>query len=149
MIFSGTIIGSSILATTVLIFLRACTKPLRMGILGMEKVKIETRMEVDSTLLDPNKISALGIILNELFTNSMKYSFEGKPSGRISFSAKEKTGYLQIEYADDGIPMDPNVDLEHSVGFGLNLISMLIRQLNGKVTLNRISGNHFYIEVPL
>ncbi|TGL56421.1 PAS domain S-box protein [Leptospira ognonensis] len=113
------------------------------------KIKIETMVEVDSLLLDPTKISSLGIILNELITNSMKYSFEGRRSGKISFSAKEKEGYLHIEYSDDGISMDPNVDLEHSVGFGLNLISMMIRQLKGKVTLNRISGNQFYIEVPI
>src|SRR5262249_44205653 len=71
----------------------------------------------------------LGLIVNELLTNSLKYAFPDGRQGRIEIelSREERRGLLS--YRDDGIGLPPGFDLETSSSLGTRLVFMLTRQL--------------------
>ena len=108
----------------------------------------------------------LGLIVNEIVSNSLKYAFKRKDQGRIQIKlcrdnaafennreAFEKQNYRDTEntnfvlaVSDDGAGLPETVNLEAPDTLGLQLISILIDQLNGKLELNRSSGTEFVIQ---
>src|SRR5439155_16493028 len=83
--------------------------------------------------------SRLLIILDELFTNVVKYGYEGRPiEGHIEVNLSLDSGRLVIEFVDDGVPFDPlqstPPDLDQSVeerqlgGVGLAIVRALVEE---------------------
>jgi PAS domain S-box-containing protein len=111
-------------------------------------IKIENH--IDDIILDIKKIMPLGLIINELMTNIMKYAFAGKCSGTISIAAS--SAYTDAEYRasitihDNGIGIPEDVDIENSTGFGMMIVGALIKQLNGSITIKRDNGTKILLE---
>lgn len=94
-------------------------------------VRIEKN--IDDFMIDAKKLSSLGIIINELLTNIMKYAFTGRKSGLIKISASHVNGLARVSVRDDGIGMPEPADFSRAEGFGLQLVEMLTRQLGGSI----------------
>lgn len=111
---------------------------------GYERITIETR--IDDCILDSKILAPAGIIINELLTNAFKYAFNSAEHGRIEISFKRK-GDLEFEiiFRDNGSGMPANVVPGKSEGFGLNLINILVRQMDGTLELIREGGTAFVI----
>jgi two-component sensor histidine kinase len=78
-------------------------------------------------------IVPIGLIFNELISNSLKYAFLEKENGIISISINEiDNSKIQITYSDNGVWKG---DLKNKNGFGLELIDLLTEQLDGTVNL--------------
>jgi PAS domain S-box-containing protein len=107
-------------------------------------VRIETKVEAFE--LSSKALQPLGIIINELVTNIMKYAFEGRPGGTISLSASLKGSRVHIEVRDDGIGLPEGDDFKNSTGFGLMLIRMLTQQLDGELRMLRENGTRVVLE---
>lgn len=105
--------------------------------------------ELDDLSLDARKLQSLGIIMNELLTDIMKYAFKGRAEGRIAISSKRGESSATILVEDDGVGMPPAVDFEHSTGFGLQLVQALTRQLDGEIRIERDKGTRFVLEFPV
>jgi two-component sensor histidine kinase len=108
------------------------------------KVKVETK--VQDFAIDIKEMSSLGIILNEVITNSMKYAFPGNREGTIAVDAARTGKSVRIAIGDDGVGIPDGIGLDTSDGFGFHLISTLSRQLNATVTIEREKGTTFVIE---
>ncbi|MDX1913034.1 MAG: histidine kinase dimerization/phosphoacceptor domain -containing protein [Saprospiraceae bacterium] len=94
------------------------------------RVRIETQL--DELFLDVDTAIPLGLIINELLTNSLKYAFPGERSGVIVVALeKGEKGRLQLRVSDNGIGQDANAQTES--GFGANLVKMLSKKLKGRV----------------
>ncbi|MFP4443100.1 MAG: histidine kinase dimerization/phosphoacceptor domain -containing protein [Spirochaetia bacterium] len=94
-------------------------------------------------------LSILGIILNELVSNSIKHSFAGKTEGIITVSLKKTEGDLCIlTYTDDGNLMDPSVITGSAHGLGLTIITMLGAQI-GRVVYEPEGKNSVTITFSL
>lgn len=91
-------------------------------------------------------VSTLGIILNELITNSMKYAFPERSTGTIELRTRSAGRRFIMEYLDDGVGFPPDCDFEGLDGFGINLIRALVKQLEGTIRLEPGPGAHFEIE---
>ncbi len=102
-------------------------------------VKIEKN--IDDFSVDAKKLSSLGIIINELLTNIMKYAFTGRANGLISISASSADGLARVSVRDDGIGMPEPADVSKAEGFGLQLVEMLTRQLGGSIKCESGIGN--------
>ncbi|MDQ7825929.1 MAG: histidine kinase dimerization/phosphoacceptor domain -containing protein [Candidatus Eremiobacteraeota bacterium] len=111
---------------------------------GKGFVAIEKHIE-DLTL-DANTLSPLGIILNELLTNAMKYAFTGRDKGAISVSLSLKGTHATLIIEDDGVGIPESVDISASTGFGLMLVGMLAEQLRGTIRLEHHRGTKFTLE---
>lgn len=97
--------------------------------------------EVEGHALEIKTLSSLGIIINELITNIVKYAFSEmckEPMIKISFCKKEDDTY-QLSVADNGLGFDLT-KTDHSAGFGLELIQLLTEQLKGTVSFQSENG---------
>ncbi|MEI6054757.1 MAG: histidine kinase dimerization/phosphoacceptor domain -containing protein [Lentisphaerota bacterium] len=110
-------------------------------------ISVEKHIE-DITI--PTKISfSVGIIVNELLTNIMKYAFKGGDKGQVLVSASKKDDKVIIVIQDDGIGMPESVRCNGSKGFGLNLVDMMAKQINGTIHIEHNNGVKFILEFPL
>lgn len=104
----------------------------------MANVKIETQM--DNFDLSPKKLFPLGIIVNELITNIMKYAFIGKESGHVYISLIRTDDIATLTVQDNGIGLPEGFDAATATGFGLMLVGMLAEQLGGSFALHNDAG---------
>ncbi|MEO5500914.1 MAG: histidine kinase dimerization/phosphoacceptor domain -containing protein [Ginsengibacter sp.] len=92
-----------------------------------KKIKIELAME--KLDIDIDTAVPLGLIVNELLTNTIKYAFPDGKEGHVLIKLeKQKSGNLHLEVADNGMGKS---GITKGTGFGTQLISLLTRQLNG------------------
>lgn len=104
---------------------------------------------IDDFIMDVQKIQPLGIIINELLTNIMKYAFVGRDSGLISVSVTEKNEQVTVIIEDNGNGIPENIDFGHSTGFGLMLVGGLTKQINGKIRIERSDITRIILEFGL
>lgn len=103
-----------------------------------EKVKIECVM--DDLELDIDTAVPLGLIVNELLTNAIKYAFP-KVDGVVQVSLKKEQDTLVLEVADNGIGKS-NEQPAQGTGFGTQLVQLLTVQLNGEMKEEVDQGTH-------
>jgi two-component system, sensor histidine kinase PdtaS len=103
------------------------------------RIKVECNMP--KLILDVDTAISIGLITNELLTNSLKYAFENKDKGEIKISMNESDneGGILLKISDNGIgkPVDGKA---HGTGFGTQLINLLTKQLDGKLTYEVNNG---------
>ncbi|MGC1205665.1 MAG: histidine kinase dimerization/phosphoacceptor domain -containing protein, partial [Flavobacteriaceae bacterium] len=103
-----------------------------------EKVKIECAM--DNLELDVDTAVPIGLIVNELLTNALKYAFPENLKGNISISlSKSNPETLTLKVVDNGIGKTAGL-APKGTGFGSQLIKLLTQQLNGKMTEENQNG---------
>ncbi len=103
-----------------------------------EQVKIALAM--DQLELDIDTAVPIGLIVNELLTNSLKYAFPNKTKGKIEISlTKSDAGTLNLKVADNGVGKKQGV-APKGTGFGSQLIALLTQQLNGKMLEENQNG---------
>jgi len=88
--------------------------------------------EICSINVDYDSCIALGLILNELLTNSAKYAFKDTAHPKVDVKMFEKDGNCCFIYSDNGVGLD-NSTLTESTGFGYEFISEFARSLNKSV----------------
>ncbi len=98
---------------------------------------VKINLAIGDIILDAKKLSALGIIINELLTNIMKYAFIGRLDGLITVSATLKEEKVCIIVQDNGNGIPVNISFENSTGFGLMLVGMLSKQIKGTISIDR------------
>jgi len=103
-----------------------------------QMVKMEK--DVQDFILDVKRLQPLGIIINELLTNIMKYAFKGKDSGLIIVSVSKNNNHVMVSIIDDGIGIPESISFANSTGFGLQLVYALAQQLDGSIRIERVNG---------
>ena len=98
------------------------------------------KKDIDDFQLNSKQLIPIGIIVNEILTNIMKYAFVDKSAGIIEFNLKEHKGNVTISVRDNGIGLPDGFDIEKQKGFGIMLIKMLAQQLNGSFTIVNNNG---------
>ncbi|UKN00519.1 hypothetical protein K6119_12330 [Paracrocinitomix mangrovi] len=81
----------------------------------------------------------LGMIINELFMNSLKHAFP-KSQGDIWLNVTSLTDSIKIEYADNGIGFPKDIDPQKVDSLGMQLIIMLSDQLDGKLNFESLNN---------
>jgi two-component sensor histidine kinase len=107
---------------------------------------VKVRTQIDDIVLDAKILSILGILVNELVTNSMKYAFAGRSDGVISVTVSKKENRITIIIADNGIGIPEALTFKNTSGFGLQLVDMLAEQLGGNIRIERGGGTRFVLE---
>jgi len=85
---------------------------------------------IEPTFLDIDTAIPLGLILNELMTNSYKYAF-GQYRGSVDIELHKEPDYYILSYGDSGPGLPPEYDFRKSKSLGLSVIHSLSRQLGG------------------
>ncbi len=95
------------------------------------KVKLKTKLE-DMTL-DPKRAVSVGLILNELVMNSLKYGFPGDAIGEISIELKKNDRRISLIIEDDGVGFPKGFNAHRAASTGLSIIRILTEQLDGEM----------------
>ncbi len=112
--------------------------------------RIKITSEIDEMILDSSILFPVGMIVNELLTNAVKYAFTGDRSGVIQVRIVRKDEkHVEISIRDNGTGLPDALEISGSRGFGLTLVKMMIQQLNGSIRINRIGGTEFKINFPV
>jgi two-component sensor histidine kinase len=96
--------------------------------------------------LDVDTAVPVGLIVNELLTNSLKYAFPQGKAGKVLLSLTETDkGMLQLRVADNGIGQATDARTQ-GTGFGTQLVSLLTRQLEGTMQQDSTQGTLISIQ---
>jgi PAS domain S-box-containing protein len=96
--------------------------------------------DVDATI---NTAIPLGLIVNELISNSLKYAFPGGRTGEITITVTKEGPAMHVQYRDNGVGIPATLDWKNTKSLGLRLVNTLVDQLNGTVELDRRAGTQF------
>lgn len=89
----------------------------------------------------------LGLIVNELVTNAVKYAFPPGRPGTIRVSLDEADGHLRLGVEDDGVGLGSG--RVEGTGIGMDLVRALCQQLGGKLEVtSRQGGARFSVAFP-
>ncbi len=122
-----------------------CTNLKRIYPLQGEAPKIQLR--TGEIKIDAEKSVRIGLIINELVTNSFKYAFENKTNPQIDITInKLDEEKLNLTYQDNGIGLPAELDIKNASSLGLKLVHMLTEQLKGTVKMKNQEGAFFQID---
>jgi ligand-binding sensor domain-containing protein/two-component sensor histidine kinase len=119
------------------------------AIFHQENVVIDLNINEDIVEADINRIVTIGLIINELTTNSFKYAFGQSDVGKISIGLGIDAQHYTLRYSDSGQGLPQDFDFENSKGFGFRLIHILTQQLKAEFSYSNIgSENTFLFVIP-
>ena len=104
-------------------------------------------IEVDDIKPDIDTAIPLGLIINELVTNSVKYAFPDG-TGTVTVRIRSHDDEVSLVVADDGVGLPEDIEPENTDTLGLSLVSILTAQLDGTLTIRRDHGTEFRISFP-
>lgn len=108
-------------------------------------VKISLDLKIEEVQLGIKTLVPLGLLVNEMITNSLKYAFKGKKEGEIIVYLKHLEGIkYELIIGDNGVGISANTPKE-SDSFGTELIQIFTSQLNGSIEKMGTSGTQFKI----
>ncbi len=119
-----------------------------IGIFG-EGAGVALEARIEDIRLDFKLLTTVGIMLNELVTNSMKYAFAGIESPVIALSVTRSEGAIRLVYEDNGRGLPQGFSLDASAGFGMRLLKSLVEQAQGGLAVEPARGARFAIHFPL
>jgi PAS domain S-box-containing protein len=97
---------------------------------------IVLRTDIEGVKLPTDRAIPIGLIVNELVTNAVKYAFPGEAGGTVMVALKRVPGELRLTVADNGRGVDPQ---RADSALGGRLVGGFARQLGGRV--ERESGH--------
>jgi PAS domain S-box-containing protein len=102
---------------------------------------IEVRVEAVPLDIGLDTAVPLGLLLNELISNSLKHAFPDSRHGSITIRVgRGADGTVRVEVADDGIGLPPEVDQTNTQTLGLKLVAALCNQLRATFSLQNRGG---------
>ncbi|WGD34407.1 sensor histidine kinase [Olleya sp. YS] len=111
-----------------------------------KSTEISKRIKIDKQLsFDADTTSNLGLIVNELITNSFKYAFNDTKENTLSIEIINDSEYYKLIYKDSGIGLPDDFDIKTSKSLGMQLINILTEQLGGYLIYNKAPESTFTI----
>ena len=116
---------------------------------GISSEQVQIVLNVASVHLPIDKSIPLGLIVNELISNTLKHAFPNGKRGTLTLSIRQNEAQ-EIEFAieDNGVGIDENIDLNATKSLGLSLVQTLVDQLGGTLDIHRNEPTRFAIVFP-
>jgi len=111
---------------------------------NIQNNRITLESNIQKIELDVDTVVPLGLIINELLSNSLKYAFPDERSGKISINLKKEKNQLILKISDNGVGM-LETTFDKSTSFGNRLIKILTEQLDGTFTMSSSQGTQVEI----
>lgn len=110
---------------------------------------LNCRVDPENLALTSEISIPFGLIINELFTNTIKYAFPDRENGLITIDIQTQGGNCLVLYSDNGVGISSNIDFETSKTLGLRIMKELTRQLKGTISHKNQNGSFFEWSFPL
>jgi two-component sensor histidine kinase len=129
---------------------------------GTSKDRVKLKVDAEDIKLGIEQATPLGLIVNELVSNSLKHAFPQdrtrqtklwEPPGSakrlpmiISINLRSiNENEFELKVSDSGIGILEDLDWQNTDSLGLRLVIILTDQLDGTVSLDRREGTHFTV----
>jgi PAS domain S-box-containing protein len=111
----------------------------------MDPASIQLRLDVAPVSLDVSQAVPCGLVINELVSNCLKHAFPGGLAGEVRVEVQPVAGSpaLRLRVADNGVGLLAEFDLQQLRSLGLQLVSDLVGQLQGRLEIERGPGAVF------
>lgn len=112
--------------------------------IDMNRVKLTVNAK--DVCLKMNTAICLGLIVNELVSNSLRHAFPDGRKGEIGVDIRfDKKGKIFLEVSDTGVGMTEGWDFRRAKTLGMQLVTDLVKQIEGAIELKRKRGTAFAI----
>lgn len=113
-----------------------------------DKNKIELYESIEEGLeMDLDRAIPMGLILNELVSNSFRHAFMNRNYGKIEVNLGKMDEQFVLMVKDDGLGIGS--DFLEGKGIGLTLVKNLVKQLRGTLVTEETNGTRFEIRFPI
>ena len=112
---------------------------------GVDPSKIQMNMEVKDVVMGIETAIPGGLIINELISNTLKHAFPTGEGEIYLELTKKDNGKYKLTVRDDGEAFPEGFKIDDTDTLGMKLISNLVNQLDGDITLDR-DNKEFIIE---
>lgn len=109
-----------------------------------EEKDISILLNIDSSIeMAMDRSITMGLLMNEIISNSLKYAFKGRASGLISIELQRIQDGFQMKLSDDGNGFNP-ADIK-TKSLGMYLIKNLVKQIQGRYEIENFNGTTYII----
>ena len=119
-----------------------CSELLRTYAFGRD---IKMNISVADIEVDIDRAMPLGLIINELVSNSLKHAFPGTADGGITVSLQGRGQVIELAVSDTGVGFPEALDFRETESLGMQLVMGLVEQLDGTITSCSEGGAEFRI----
>lgn len=109
--------------------------------------KVKVNANIDDLNLDVDTMIPLGLVLNELVSNSFKYAFKENHPGVLNILLQEKDEKLHLKVSDNGAGFPADMDVKSTKSFGLKMIRAFAQKL--KATLDIYNNEGAVVEMQI
>ena len=106
---------------------------------------IKLKINVEDIFLDINTAIPLGLIVNELVTNSLKHAFPEGNSGEITVDFHPIDDHYEFTIKDNGVGFPEDLDFQNTDSLGMQIVNSLTDQIDGEIELDNNNGTEFKI----
>ncbi len=106
---------------------------------------IKLNINVEDVSLNIETAIPLGLIVNELLTNSIKHAFPDGREGEIRIDLRPTDDRIELVVGDNGVGFPEDLDFRKTESLGMQLVFELVDQLDGEIELDRSHGTEFKI----
>ena len=125
------------------------------GTYSHRNVPVRFAYDLEDVLLPIDIVIPMGLILNELVSNALKHAFvspgfdENKDKVITIQLKRQGDQHLVIGVKDNGVGLPEGMDVTSTDSLGLKLVSMLSKQIRGKLQVSSENGAQFTVTVPI
>lgn len=133
-----------------------------VGFFRVDEQRLRVAVRADRLIVDIGQAIPLGLIVNELVTNTLKHAFPVGRSGTVEIllrhlpvaaradsGASVDTGLGEITVRDNGVGLQPHLRIDETPSMGLHLVNVLVEQLQGQLEIAASEGASFTVKFPL
>lgn len=108
--------------------------------------KIDIQVQSSNITLGFNQLRDIGLIVNELTMNSIKYALHDIEKPIVTIHVSEVENFIHLTVQDNGKGIDTNkLNKNNTNGFGLQFVQLLVKQYNGTLKASNHNGAKFDI----
>jgi two-component sensor histidine kinase len=127
------------------VFLRELADDFQAALIGSRLISLE--LDVEDIAVDRNQAVPIGLIINELLTNAIKYAFSDDRPGRVRLILTREDENIVLQVADNGVGAPPEVS--ETTGLGTGLVRSLVQMLDGTLEVESMHGMSYTVRVPM
>ena len=113
---------------------------------GRENGEISIDLDAEHISLDVDRAIPCGLIVNELCTNALKHAFVERTGGAVVVSLHHgPNNQVILGVRDNGVGLPADLDVFRETSMGMTLVTSLVDQIGGSLSVNRIGGTAFEV----
>jgi two-component sensor histidine kinase len=107
---------------------------------------IRLKMDMEKIFMNINTAIPCGLIVNEMISNSLKHAFPDGRDGEVRIELRRADGHqFFLTVSDSGVGLPENLNFRNAETLGMQIITMLVDQLDGRIELSKQKGTSFQI----